>query len=877
MGIVSDFRVYDGDDDDGMPKCSSHNKPGGRPAPQSARSVESSPGNQSPYSISYSHPASALSYSTPRVDKQKSAKSRVGSGFNVAVFSSTSSASSGSWFMRRQSRPESEVVVKAAVSPCTTPVRNVSRKLFIISRNSLWPPSPLKPIELSSQYKQSEDQTSQPYEDRMSPTFITLPSSGSVIHPIPHSDWREFRPRPSSTLRISSMSQVLAQSPATLLLNTIIPSAGNTSMPSVDTCSLHGFLNVPSKIKSSTNSEPDVNMGLGVRVGVSSSRADLVLEDGGGGGDEEEEKVGDCGWLCLRPQWLQQTRTAKWVLFWLCWAAAAQGLIAGAYDMASVLCSVPVSYLGSRPGSSKPRWLGWGVFILGLGSFVFTLPHFGSPAYNPSSSDFTSILFCLREGTRETHCGVAVENWLSSFRHIFVLGQFLHGVGATPLYTLGITYLDESVPVKMSSMYLGIFYAMAVLGPALGYLLGGQFLKVYIDAPSVDPTRLGLRANSDLWLGGWWIGFLVSGTISILISWPIMAFPSHLPGAKAIKAERVSEAYATGSSSTPAASGFGRLKDLPGAVRVLACNPTFVALSLAGATEGILLTGFATFMPKFIENQFSIPASYAALIVGFVVVPAGGGGTFLGGWLVKRLQLRCSGILKMCIIFSFICLLSCFTFVISCPNIDFAGVNVDYSNKSVIPSWPNLTSWCNNDCGCQDVAYDPVCGTNNVMYFSPCHAGCTGMQKGQDGLKVRLGEVSRRPRLGQKKLGGIQGYIRRGQAMSKVSRSEKITRDIMRRQSSRAREVKRLPRCVPDSHRSFALGLQWIVVRLLGTIPGPILFGALIDDTCILWQSTCGKGGACRSYDNFYMSRLVVATCACADDEAAIIPLIVMK
>lgn len=59
------------------------------------------------------------------------------------------------------------------------------------------------------------------------------------------------------------------------------------------------------------------------------------------------------------------------------------------------------------------------------------------------------------QGKRVSRCGVMVEKWLSSYRHIFVLGQFLHGVGASPLYTLGITYLDESVPVKMSSMYLG--------------------------------------------------------------------------------------------------------------------------------------------------------------------------------------------------------------------------------------------------------------------------------------------------------------------------------------------------------------------------------------------------------------------------------------
>lgn len=52
-------------------------------------------------------------------------------------------------------------------------------------------------------------------------------------------------------------------------------------------------------------------------------------------------------------------------------------------------------------------------------------------------------------------CVEKAETWLSSFRHVFAFGQFLHGVGASPLYTLGITFLDESVPVRASSVYLG--------------------------------------------------------------------------------------------------------------------------------------------------------------------------------------------------------------------------------------------------------------------------------------------------------------------------------------------------------------------------------------------------------------------------------------
>ena len=55
------------------------------------------------------------------------------------------------------------------------------------------------------------------------------------------------------------------------------------------------------------------------------------------------------------------------------------GLIASCYDIASVICVIPVGYLGGH--GSKPRGLGYGSLIMGVGAFVFALPHFTTGLY----------------------------------------------------------------------------------------------------------------------------------------------------------------------------------------------------------------------------------------------------------------------------------------------------------------------------------------------------------------------------------------------------------------------------------------------------------------------------------------------------------------
>ena len=58
--------------------------------------------------------------------------------------------------------------------------------------------------------------------------------------------------------------------------------------------------------------------------------------------------------------------------------------------------------------------------------------------------------------------------------------HFLHGIGATPLFTIAVSYIDENVG-HLSSLYLGIFYSFAVFGPAIGFLASSSSLRWHTD------------------------------------------------------------------------------------------------------------------------------------------------------------------------------------------------------------------------------------------------------------------------------------------------------------------------------------------------------------------------------------------------------------
>ncbi|XP_034101180.1 solute carrier organic anion transporter family member 4A1 [Drosophila albomicans] len=604
------------------------------------------------------------------------------------------------------------------------------------------------------------------------------------------------------------------------------------------------------------------------------------------------------GWRRCQPQWLQRFCTAKWALFWLCWGGALQGLIvngfvnvnistierrfglrsrqtglvASGYDLASFVCLVPVTYYGGRKGASKPCFIAIGLLLMGLGSLIFALPHFLVGSYRATIAEANNcdvdagqltnqtMASCHDELELELDGDADVGESLTWTVWLFFAAQLLHGAGASPLFTLGVTYLDENVSTKMSSVYLGIYYTMAIIGPAVGYVLGGQLLLIYTDFVTVDAADLSLTSDSKVWIGAWWIGFVFAALVCVLIAIPIFGYPKSLPGAEKLQLAKVSEAHGTSTAKATEdiqtkSQPRRRLGELPHAVLTLFKNPTFFFLNLAGATEGLVIAGFAAFLPKQIENQFSISPVISALLMGLITVPAGGGGTFLGGYLVKKLNLACGGIIKMCLLATVVATFFTSCFLVSCPNAAFAGVTTSYVPTLQANPLPiSLEAPCNANCGCSRSNYDPICGADGVMYYSPCFAGCSEEQQ-LDTQKIyrncscienrfeQLPEATNV--MCESKCQNLSYFV--GLCFVLMLFTFLATMPAL----------SATLRCVQDEQRSFALGLQWIKVRLMGTIPAPLIFGALIDESCMLWHESCDEqaGGACLVYDNYYISR----------------------
>lgn len=579
------------------------------------------------------------------------------------------------------------------------------------------------------------------------------------------------------------------------------------------------------------------------------------------------------GWFGFKPKVLQKINTPEWYTVFFCLASIFQstltsglpgltlssiekrfGLSSGtssaiivAVDISSLLCLFLLSAIAAS--IHRPRWLSAGLFLCVAGSIVFVIPHFNSPAYNVSRGSEVNDLCGIKNNT----CYDQQSNVGSLSKHIaaFVIGRILVGIGHTPVLTIALSYLDDIVTKEKFSFLVGFYYSTTVFGPALGFVGGGFLLRLFVDFNRVDKDKITLQNDDTRWVGAWWMGYLICGGIIFLCTLPLTGYPADMPGAAEIRAKRISEAHG-GESESNRSLG---LKQVPKLLLGLLTNPVYMLASLTICTSYILTSGFAAFGTKLIQTKFSLPTSLSGALFGAVVIPGGALGTICGALAVNKLNLTIPGMMKLQMLIGIIASVTAFNFWVTCDQTKFAGVNVNYLGQS--KNFTSLFDSCNEDCNCTNVDYVPVCGDNKIKYFSPCYAGCTTFKNNTGDDNVKTYENC--------KCLSKYFYQIESKVTSEPCKAPKCKLmplffvlfflSILAVFSLQSINISVTTRCVKDEHKKIAISFQWIFVRLLGTIPGPIILGKIFDTDCLKWEDRCNKKGSCLWYNAKNLSR----------------------
>ncbi|XP_068163256.1 solute carrier organic anion transporter family member 1C1-like [Antennarius striatus] len=560
------------------------------------------------------------------------------------------------------------------------------------------------------------------------------------------------------------------------------------------------------------------------------------------------------------------------------------GVIDGGFEMGNLLVIAFVSYFGAK--LHRPRLIGIGCVIMAIGAFVIALPHFlqGLYKYETTVSHSTAfnssetILPCKSnyslsdaEDKPDMKVKADCEKVAGSSLWVYVLiGNMLRGIGETPIMPLGVSYLDDFSREENTPFYLACIHTVGILGPMFGFMLGSYLAKIYVDIGAVDLDTITINYKDSRWVGAWWLGFIVTGTLVLLSSIPFWFLPKSLPK----QGEEESQTKSTELTSMSEQDNFlpeetqnhedkekekpvtlqDMAKDFIPSLKRLFSNSIFSLMILTYLVSVNGFIGMITFKPKFMEQIFGQSASKAIFLIGILNLPAVALGIITGGFLLKRFKLGVIGAARVAMTASICsCILLFVQAFLNCDNAEVAGLTITYQGvPQVSYNHQTLLSECNMGCSCSKKHWDPVCAYNGMTYASPCLAGChSSTGTGKDTMFHNCSCA------GEMLAPGMNMSAVLGQCPRK-SDCDRIFKVYMAL-SALGSFISAcggtpgyivLLRSIQQDLKALALGMQTLIVRTLGGIPPPIYFGALIDRTCLKWGTKqCGGVGACRLYD----------------------------
>ncbi|XP_063994543.1 solute carrier organic anion transporter family member 2B1-like [Diachasmimorpha longicaudata] len=478
----------------------------------------------------------------------------------------------------------------------------------------------------------------------------------------------------------------------------------------------------------------------------------------------------DCGCGQLRCPKLVKYATRKFFVALLCWIGFIQA-VANAYfgltsatiarrfqfepntlewlslgtdGLLSSIIAVPVAYWGDR--IHRAAWTGGLVLIQSAGFLLFIILHFTHPSTRviEETTNVTHLSLYAEDNPELcTPAGLArisiIEDTMCYMTlTIIVLALIVNSIGNAAFFALGISYLDDNTRRRNVALPIAIILGVRIFGLLFGHLLAWGCLRV--DAENLMETVESYREQ----LGAWWLGWVVLAILLAIPGVPMSWLPRRLPSqvieqaAASIVSERIgrrsplSESSLSDESRKVGDAGYLSSLYRLWTNKILICNifaSVFCVIAVVNFTHNediILESDFYIPRPSGVFLGFGDPLTsrIIALLLRPVIIAAV---IIISGTVVIKFRPRVkwlAGYNVIAVIIAATIILS--LAFLSCDKAAIAGVN---QKRSV-----SLLRYCNKDCRCSsDANFHPICDSkSSLIFYTPCHAGCTGVDDSED-------------------------------------------------------------------------------------------------------------------------------------------------
>ncbi|XP_068244719.1 solute carrier organic anion transporter family member 74D-like [Palaemon carinicauda] len=579
-------------------------------------------------------------------------------------------------------------------------------------------------------------------------------------------------------------------------------------------------------------------------------------------------------------------------------------------DLVQLALSVHITYLAGK--GHRPRWLAVGMLGATIGCVLAATPHFifgeGDHVSSHDAQQSPKSILTAKNKNRGMLCDASNSSSSVSCNEessqigieqytvvtLLLAAQMLAGFASMLYYTIGYSYLDESVRKDRVPLFLAISGSLRILGPVCGYSMAALALGYWVN-PNNTPN---LSPDHPRWIGAWWIGYLFIGATLLLITWSLLLLPKTLPGARKRALKNLRAAAKKGKeylqefrkTMRPAKAKDGGAM-WPSAQRILT-NKVYVLIIINQIFFWFAFFGYITFKPKYLEHQFKMSAAKANQYIAGAATAA-----TLVGWLGTGSALTFFRP-RAKFVLSFMAFLSATNLIlhlcmvnVSCKHDRIHGMDLVLQTRDTvslqIPSTASssgindknkFSSECSSKCKCS-FRFSPVCVDGVDIFYNPCMAGCslsykqnktqiyencscsgrekkasvfmnssTALESIDSSIQGRNHGFSEQPNDTVSEGLAVDGYCYHNCSAFYMY----LTLTVLTKMTHAASRVPVnliLLRCVEERDKDMGLGIFNAALALFSSIPAPIIFGWAIDYSCQLWQNKCGKQGFCWLYD----------------------------